>query len=49
MNRTTILTWGLLAVLIVAIGATIPIVAFPQPDEPFAELYLGWLKQCRAG
>ncbi|MGZ7115494.1 MAG: DUF1616 domain-containing protein, partial [Halobacteriota archaeon] len=40
VNRNTALTWALLAVLIFAIGATIVIVAFPQPGEPFTELYL---------
>ncbi|MGZ4890805.1 MAG: DUF1616 domain-containing protein [Halobacteriota archaeon] len=40
VNRTTALSWVLAAVLIVAIGATVAIIAFPQPGEPFTELYL---------
>ncbi len=40
MNRSTALSLVLFAVLILAIGATIAIVAFPQPGEPFTELYL---------
>lgn len=40
MNRNTTLSWILLAVLIVAILGTISIIVFPQPGEPFTELYL---------
>ncbi len=40
MNRTSILTIFLTIILIIAIAATIIIVVFPKPGEPFTELYL---------
>ena len=40
MNRTKVLTFILAAALILAVGGTILIAAFPQPAEPFTELYL---------
>lgn len=40
MNRNTILTAFLVAVLALAIFGTILIVVLPQPGEPFTELYL---------
>lgn len=39
MNRK-LLTWVLAAVLILAVCGTILIIVFPQPGEPFTELYL---------
>ena len=40
MNRTTALTVFLAIVLVVAICGVILIVVFPQPGEPFTELFL---------
>ncbi|MGZ4901406.1 MAG: DUF1616 domain-containing protein [Halobacteriota archaeon] len=40
MNRTSILTIFLAIILVIAIAATIFIVVFPKPSEPFTELYL---------
>ncbi len=40
VNRTTALSWVLFGVLIAAIVATVYIVVFPSPGEPFTELYL---------
>ena len=40
VNRTKVLTSILAVALILAVGGTILIVAFPQPSEPFTELYL---------
>ncbi|MFZ0925959.1 MAG: DUF1616 domain-containing protein [Halobacteriota archaeon] len=39
VNRK-LLTWVLAAVLILAVCGTILIIVFPQPGEPFTELYL---------
>src|SRR5665647_1324278 len=40
VNRTKVLTLILAAILLLAIAGTILIVLFPQPSEPFTELYL---------
>jgi len=40
VNRNTIITSSLVAVLILAVCATVLIVVLPQPGEPFTELYL---------
>ena len=40
MNRISILTIFLTIILVIAIAATIIIVVFPRPGEPFTELYL---------
>jgi len=40
VNRTTILTSVLLVLLILAILGTVLIILFPNPGEPFTELYL---------
>jgi uncharacterized membrane protein len=40
VNRTNILTAALAILLAVAIVGTVIIVVFPQPGEPFTELYL---------
>jgi uncharacterized membrane protein len=40
VNRTTILTSVLAALLILAVLGTVLIVIFPHPGEPFTELYL---------
>jgi uncharacterized membrane protein len=40
VNRTKVLTSILAAALVLAVGGTILIVTFPQPSEPFTELYL---------
>ncbi len=40
MNRQQLLTIALLIVLIVAVAATVFIILFPSPGEPFTELYL---------
>ena len=39
MNRKLV-TWVLAAILIFAVCGTIAIIVFPQPSEPFTELYL---------
>ena len=40
VNRTTILTSVLVVLLILAILGTVLIILFPNPGEPFTELYL---------
>src|SRR5665811_292653 len=40
VNRTKVLTLILAAILLLAIAGTILIVLFPQPSEPFTEVYL---------
>ncbi len=40
VDRNTALSWILVVVLILAVAATIFIIVFPAPGEPFTELYL---------
>ena len=40
MNRSSLVTWILAALLILAVCGTVFIILFPQPGEPFTELYL---------
>jgi uncharacterized membrane protein len=40
VNRNSIITWILAALLILAVCGTVLIIALPQPGEPFTELYL---------
>jgi uncharacterized membrane protein len=40
VNRNSLVTWILTALLVLAVCGTVLIIILPQPGEPFTELYL---------